>query len=234
MARKPKSGSTTGGGRQWVEEGLWRWHRKACNASLEPGVPSRCDCRFYCQRQDEFGVWNIRPMDATTLKAARKEKKRRQSEDVLIGLAELPRDLTASEYFEVFIEESDHCEATKRNYRSRWKNDIEPLLGQYRMSEITRRHINAAVKKLTEKAEKRRTKLKRPNPSFVECRLTTMKSMFSHAHATGTYRRTLRRRRNRQSAIRVARASYPQTTLAESSTRPSSELSSGGRSRRSR
>lgn len=188
MARKRKTGATAGG-RQWVEKGLWRWHEKGCNASLERGISSRCECRFYCQQPDEMGVWRLRPMEARSLKAARREKKQLQSAEPTVLIDALRPDLTTDEYVtEVFLKECDLSESTKRNYESRWSNDLQPLLGHMRMVDVTRRHIDAVLKKLKEKADARRAKMNQPTPSFVENRLTALRSVFGYAHATGYIR----------------------------------------------
>jgi integrase len=108
-----------------------------------------------------------------------------QGAGTLAPLGELLPGLTASEYFPHYIEECDLSESTKRNYRSRWKHDIEPIIGRYRMADVTSRQFNHLIKKLVKKEKKLRKKRNRPSPGFVENRLTPAKSMFTYAHATG-------------------------------------------------
>lgn len=190
-ARMRRNGTlgASSGGRQKVESGLYRWHRKGCSASLEEGARSRCDCTFYCHERGENGEWNIVPMKAGTLKEARREKKERQSKPPARP-HEHPPHLRLDEYFEdVFMAESDLSESTKRNYRSRWKNHVSKYLGHLRMTDVTRQDIDRAVKGLADEAKRLREKRNRPTPSFVENHMTPMKAVFTYAHATG-YTRT--------------------------------------------
>jgi integrase len=169
------------------EPGLYRLHRVSCPASPRRTRQPKCTCRFYChQPTGTPGKTSNRRLDARDLNEAKLEKKRVQGAGSTTVVGEFSPTLTVRQFFlTVYLVGKHLSDESKRNYKSRFDNDLDRRIGSKRMRDVTLHEINLLVAELAKDMEARRVRSGRPNPRYVENRLTVIKSIFRYAHDIG-------------------------------------------------